>query len=63
MYRLVDLDPEMCEMVFNNLSFNSHIERQITSRNEVVLIFDSENECNKFHKEYNELFYKGYTKK
>lgn len=58
MYRLVDLCPIMVEMVFNNLSFKNHIEKQITSRNEVILIFESETECNQFHKEYNELFYK-----
>ena len=63
MYKLVDLDPDMCEMVFDYLSFNSHIETQSTSRNEVILIFESEIECNKFHKEYNDLFYKGYIKK
>ena len=59
MYRLVDLCPVMVKMVFNNLSFNNHIEREITKRNQIILIFESETERDKFHKEYNELFYKG----
>ena len=62
MYRLTDLDTEMCEMVFNTLSFNSHIERQLNNRGDEDIIFNSEIECNAFHKEYNDLFYKGYQK-
>ena len=59
MYKLVDLDPVMVDLVlFGDLEFDSHIERQITSKNEEIVIFESESDCKKFHKEYNELYYK-----
>ena len=59
MYKLVDLDPVLVDLVlFGGLEFKSHIGRYLVSRTRENVIFENEEDCNKFLKDYNELLNK-----